>query len=87
MHPWLLDTCPRDALNTHDLRVHGGHPAHAHEAIMGRRQDQRKQQQTTKWCVHADDPTVFPLGKNVLEDIQFGGKRNYGYGEVHLKDT
>mgnify|MGYP007038818114 FL=1 len=54
---------------------------------MGRRQDQRKQQQTTKWCVHANDPTVFPLGKNVLEDIQFGGKRNYGYGEVHLKDT
>nr|WP_239647738.1 hypothetical protein [Natrinema altunense] len=58
---------------------------------MGRREDQRKQQQTTKWYVHAylhaDDPTDLPLGEDVLEGIQFGGKRNYGYGEVELKDT
>ena len=91
MHPWLLDTRARDALNTHDLRVHGGHPALAHETIMDRREDQRKQQQTTKWCVHAylhaDDPAVLPLGEDVLEGLQFGGKRNYGYGEVQLKDT
>jgi hypothetical protein len=58
---------------------------------MDRREDQRKQQQTTKWCVHAylhaDDPAVLPLGEDVLEGLQFGGKRNYGYGEVQLKDT
>jgi hypothetical protein len=58
---------------------------------MGRREDQRKQQQTTKWYVHAylhaDDPAVLPLGEDVLEGLQFGGKRNYGYGEVELKDT
>jgi hypothetical protein len=91
VHPWLLDTRARDALNTHDLRIHGGHPALAHETIMGRREDQRKQQQTTKWYVHAylsaDDPAVLPLGEAVLEGLQFGGKRNYGYGEVELKDT
>jgi len=91
MHPWLLDTRARDALNTHDLRVQSGHPALAHETIMGRREDQRKQQQTTKWYVHAylhaDDPTILPLGEDVLEGLQFGGKRNYGYGEVQLKDT
>ena len=91
LHSWLLDTRARDALNTHDLRVQGGHPAFAHETIMGRREDQRKQQQTTKWYVHAylsaDDPTVLPLGEEVLEGLQFGGKRNYGYGEVELKDT
>ncbi|SDD51189.1 hypothetical protein [Natrinema hispanicum] len=91
MHPWMLDTRARDALNTHDLRVHGGHPTLAHETIMGRREDQRKQQQTTKWYVHAylhaDDPAVLPLGEDVLEGLQFGGKRNYGYGEVQLKDT
>ena len=23
----------------------------------------------------------------MLEDLQFGGKRNYGYGEVKLKNT
>jgi uncharacterized membrane protein len=91
MHSWLLDTRARDALNTHDLRVQGGHPALAHETIMGRREDQRKQQQTTKWYVHAylhaDDPAALPLGEDSLEGLQFGGKRNYGYGEVQLKDT
>ncbi len=91
MHPWLLDTRARDALNTHDLRVQGGHPALSHETIMGRREDQRKQQQTTKWYVHAylhaDDSAVLPLGEAVLDRLQFGGKRNYGYGEVELKDT
>jgi hypothetical protein len=30
---------------------------------------------------------VLPLGKDVLESLQFGGKRNYGYSEVRLKDT
>lgn len=52
-YPWLLDTRAWDALNTHDLRVQAGDPALAHEAIMGRREDQRKQEQTTKWHVHA----------------------------------
>jgi hypothetical protein len=89
MHPWLLDTRARDALNTHNLRVQGGHPALAHETIMGLWEDQRKQQQTTKWyvhvCLHADDPAVLPLGEDVLESPQFGGKRSYGYGEVELK--
>ena len=91
MHPWLLDTRARDALSTHDLRIHGGHPTLAHETIMGRRKDQRKQHQTTKWYVHAylhaDDPDTLPLGEDVLGRLQFGGKRNYGYGEVELKDT
>ena len=91
MHPWLLDTRARDALNTHDLRVHGGHPALAHETIMGRRENQWKQQETTKWYIHsylhADGRSVLPLGESVLEDLHFGGKRNYGYGEVSLKDT
>jgi CRISPR/Cas system CSM-associated protein Csm3 (group 7 of RAMP superfamily) len=30
---------------------------------------------------------VLPLGKDVLEDFQFGGKHDYGYGEVQLKGT
>ena len=91
MHPWLLDTRARDALNTHDLRIHGGHPTLAREMIMGRREDQRTKKQTTKWYVHAylhaDDPNTLPLGEDVLGGIHFGGKRNYGYGEVELKDS
>lgn len=54
---------------------------------MGRWEDRRKQQQTTRWYVYADDPAVLPLGKDVLESLQFGGKRNYGYGGTRLKDT
>ena len=78
-------------LNTHDLRVHGGHPALTHETIIGRRKDQQKRRQRTKWYVHAylhaDDPDVLPLGEDVLDRLQFGGKRNYGYGITRLKDT
>jgi hypothetical protein len=90
-HRWLLDSRARDALNTHDLRIHGEHPTLAHETIMGRQAHKRKQQATTKWYVHAylhaDDPTVLPLGEDMLDCLQFGGKRNYGYGTVELKDT
>jgi len=90
-HPWLLDTRARDALNTHDLRIHGGHPTLCYETIMGRREEQWKQQETTKWYIHAylhaDGSAVLPLSEDVLEDLQLGGKRTYGYGEVELKDT
>ena len=90
-HPWLLDTRPRDGLNAHDIRFQSGMPALAHETIMGRPDDARKQQQTTRWYVnaylHADDPNTLPLGEDVLEGLQFGGKRNYGYGTTTLKDT
>jgi hypothetical protein len=91
VNSWLLDTRARDGLNTLDLRVHGGHPVIAHESIIGRPADHQKQRETTKWYIqaylHADDPAVLPLGEAVLDDLQFGGKRNYGYGEVTLKDT
>lgn len=89
--PWLLDSRPRDGLNTHDIRIQSGLPALAHETIMGRPDNARKQQQTTRWYVnaylHADDPAVLPLGEDVLDGLQFGGKRNYGYGVTHLKET
>lgn len=90
-HRWLLDSRPRDALNTHDIRPQSGHPALAHETIMGKPEGARKQQQTTKWYIHAylhaDDPNLLPLGEGVLDNLQFGGKRNYGYGITQLKDT
>jgi len=76
-HSWLLDSRARDALNTHDIRVQSGHPALAHETIMGRREDQQKQQQTTKWYItaylHADQDDVLPLDESALDGLQFGG--------------
>ena len=90
-HPWLLDSRPRDALNTHDIRPQSGHPALSHETIMGKPEGARKQQQTTKWYVHAylhaDRDDVLPLDESDLDGLQFGGKRNYGYGITRLKDT
>lgn len=29
--PWLIDSRPRDALNTHDLRIQSGHPGLANQ--------------------------------------------------------
>ncbi|WP_254532983.1 hypothetical protein [Natrinema gelatinilyticum] len=90
-HSWLLDSRPRDTLNTHDIRVQSGHPALSHETIMGKPDGARKQQQTTKWYInaylHADRGDVIPLDESTLNGLQFGGKRNYGYGITGLKDT
>ena len=90
-HRWLLDSRPRDALNTHDIRVHSGQLGFAHETIMGQPDDARKQQQTTRWyCnayLHADRDDVLPVADEVLDGLQFGGKRNYGYGTTRLKET
>lgn len=90
-HHWLLDSRARDALNTHDLRPQSGEMALAHETIMGRPEEAYAQTETTSWFIHAylhaDDPDTLPLGEGVLDGIQFGGRRNYGYGSVRLKDT
>ena len=90
-HRWLLESRPREALNTHGLRTDAGHPTLAYRTIMGRPRDHRNETQTTRWYVHAylhaDDPAALPLGEATLSDVQFGGKRTYGYGEATLKDT
>jgi hypothetical protein len=90
-HPWLLDSRAREALNTHDLRTHGGYPTLAHETIMGQEEDHSKQYQTTQWYIHAylhaHVPDILPLSNDSLDNLRFGGKRNYGYGEVGLHHT
>ena len=90
-HPWLLDSRPRDALNSHGVRVQSGHPALAHETIVGRPDDHQNDRKTTRWYVnaylHADESDLLPLSDDVLDDLQFGGKRNYGYGTTRLKET
>jgi len=81
----------RETPNAHDLRLQSGHPALAHESIEGRPDDAVKDYRTTRWYVHAylhaDDPDILPIDEERLDGLQFGGKRNYGYGEVRLKGT
>lgn len=79
-HRWLLDSRARDALNTHDLKIQGDRPLLARQTHLGQR---------TRWYVHAyitGDDNV-PIAESVLDGVQFGGGRNYGYGETSLKDT
>lgn len=79
---WLLDTRPRDALNTHDLKVQGDRPVLARNT---------KFDNKTTWYIQAyltsEDDSVLPLSESTLDGLQFGGARNYGYGETSLKDT
>jgi hypothetical protein len=90
-HSWLLDSRPRDALNTHDIRIQSGHPGLCHETIMGVPEGRRKKKRTTKWYVnaylHAERDDILPIDESHLNGLQFGGKRNYGYGTTQLKDT
>lgn len=90
-NPWLLDSRPCDALNTHDIRMHHQNLAKSHETIFGRSEDAYKDKQTTTWYLHAylhaDDPNVLPIDEILLEELQFGGRRNYGYGMTQLKET
>jgi len=90
-HSWLLESRPREALNTDDIRTQSGHLALSHETIMGRPADSTKSRQTTKWYInaylHADRDSVLPIDDTCLNGLQFGGKRNYGYGHTRLKET
>ena len=90
-HEWLLDSRARDALNTHDIRTQSGHPALAYETIMGRPAEGYRNHKTTKWYLnaylHAGAEDILPIGEEYLDGLQFGGKRNYGYGVTRLKET
>lgn len=37
--------------------------------------------------LHVDDPGALPLDEDDIDDLHFGGKRNYGYGQVRLADS
>jgi len=88
---WLLDSRARDAINTHDIRVQSGHPAIAPEQVFGKPPEAWANTKTTTWYIHCylhdDGAGTVPLADSVLDGLQLGGKRNYGYGETSLKAT
>lgn len=79
---WLLDSRPRDALNVHDVKRHREELAFGATEHIGRQ---------TTWYIHAylhaDGEDAIPLSEATLDQLQFGGRRNYGFGEVSLSDT
>jgi hypothetical protein len=90
---WLLDSRPRDAHNTHDVQSHGGRLAFASTTRFGRPPEHRNSKRTMHWSVHCylhvdgGDEDVLPLSEDVLDGVRVGGGRNYGLGELSLKDT
>ena len=79
---WLLDSRARDALNTPSMKIQGERP------IFGR---ETRLQKRSSLCVHAyltaEDDSLLPLDEALLDGLQFGGARNYGYGTTRLSDT
>jgi hypothetical protein len=92
-HRWLLDSRPRDAHNTPAVQSHGGRLTFASSTRFGRPPESRNSKRTMRWYVqcylhaHGSDEDVIPLSDAVLDGVRVGGGRNYGLGEVSLKET
>nr|WP_303645959.1 hypothetical protein [Halorussus marinus] len=90
---WLLDSRPRDAHNALDLQRHGGRVAFDDTCWFGRPAGQRNQRRSVSWYVHCylhsesrgDD--VVPVDADVLDGLQVGGARNYGFGDLSVVAT
>ncbi len=90
-HRWLLDSRPRDAHNTHDVQRHGDRVAFAPKCFFGRPPEQRNSKRSVSWylhCyIHATRDDILPLSEEVLDGVQVGGARNYGFGALSVVDT
>lgn len=91
-HRWLLESRPRDAQNTHDVQTHGGRVAYADTSWFGRPEEVRNTRRSVSWYVHCHVHVdgvgdTIPLSDAVLDGIQVGAARNYGFGEVSVADT
>lgn len=90
---WLSDTRPRDAHNTFDVRNHGGRLTVAPSKRFGRPPEARYSKRTVTWHVQcylhgqAGSADVVPLSDEELDGLRVGGARNYGLGELSLKET
>ena len=68
MHPWLLDTHAREALNTYDFRVHRPPGVHSQDnhGLPRRPAKTANDDIVRSRPLHADDLTMLLLDKNVL---------------------
>jgi hypothetical protein len=96
VQPWLADDRPRDAHNSQPLRSHGGRRTVGPTRWFGRPPDAHNSRRSMTWYVHcylhvdtgSETAAVqFPLDEAVLDELRVGGGRNFGFGELSLKDT
>ena len=90
-HRWLLSSRPRDAHNLMPVQSHGGRVTFAPEAWFGRPEGMRDRRRSVSWYVHcyvsSDVDGVLPVSEDVLDGLQVGGARNYGFGDVSVVET
>jgi len=94
---WLKSSRSRDAHNVQPLQSHGGRLAFDRVTRFGRPPELQTSHRSVKWVVqcylHADtasDPgtgSVLPVADKMLNDVQVGGARNYGFGRLSVIDT
>ena len=88
---WLLDSRPRDAHNIHPIQSHGGRVVFDETCWFGRPAGMRDRRRSVSWYVHcyvsSDVDGVLPLSEGVLDGLQVGGARNYGFGDVSVVET
>ena len=82
MHPWLLDTHAREALNTYDFRVHRppttGRPLTRQSWTAEKTSENSKRRHSAFTPPPRRRPDDAPARQECVGDPQFGGKRNYG---------
>jgi hypothetical protein len=88
-HPWIHDGRPRDAVNTPAMR---SNREHTYMAPRQKVQVSDGKPRKSQWYIHAyltasEGSDILPLEESRLDDIQVGGKRNYGFGQLSVKDT
>jgi hypothetical protein len=91
---WLKSSRPRDAHNVHPVQTHGGRLTFDRRTWFGRPPELRTAKRGVRWYVHcyvhAKSPAqedVISVAADVLDGIQVGGGRNYGFGVLSLVDT
>jgi hypothetical protein len=88
---WLLSSRPRDAHNVVPVQSQTGRVTFALETWFGRPEGIRDRRRSVSWYVHcyvsSDVDGVLPVPEDVLDGLQVGGARNYGFGEVSVVET
>ncbi|WP_138006997.1 hypothetical protein [Halalkalirubrum salinum] len=93
-HRWLKSSRPRDVHNAHPMQTHGGRVTFAPVTWFGRPPEFATSKRGVRWYVHcylhagsAVDDEILPVPAEVLDGLQVGGGRNYGFGALSHVDS
>lgn len=90
-HPWMIDSRPEAATNTHDLRIQSGLPTFTPTTTFGTARSDRRNRRSVRWYVHTylhtPDSDMLPIDETQLSNLSVGGARNYGYGRLEYVDS